>query len=56
MTPAQPTTLEEAQLIIHAHCTTIDQMSQDMVKLQGQVAWLTRQMFGRKSEKLTDDE
>ena len=29
-------------------------MSQDIVKLQGQVAWLTRQMFGRKSEKLPD--
>ena len=25
------------------------------MKLQGQVAWLTRQMFGRKGEKLTDD-
>lgn len=63
MTPPQPTTLEEAQPIINAqcatintHCATIDQMSLDMVKLQGQVAWLTHQMFGRKSEKLTADE
>jgi len=63
MTPPQPTTLEDAQPIINAQCATIDtqcatidQMSQDMVKLQGQVAWLTRQMFGHKSEKLTNDE
>ncbi len=54
MTPPTPTTLEEAQSIIHTLCATIDQMSQDVVKLQGQVAWLTRQMFGRKSERLPD--
>jgi transposase len=56
MTPPTPTTLEEAQSIINTQCATIDQMSQDMVKLQGQVAWLARQMFGRKSEKLSEPE
>lgn len=30
---------------------TIEQMSADMLKLQSQVAWLSRQLFGRKSEK-----
>jgi len=30
---------------------TIEQMSADMIKLQSQVAWLSRQLFGRKSEK-----
>lgn len=29
----------------------IEQMSADMLKLQSQVAWLSRQLFGRKSEK-----
>ena len=54
MTPPTPTTLEEAQSIIHTQCAANEKLSQDLVKLQGQVAWLTRQMFGRKSEKLPD--
>jgi transposase len=32
-------------------CAAIEQMSADMLKLQSQVAWLSRQLFGRKSEK-----
>jgi transposase len=58
MSPPVPDNFDQAKRIIgelfHANQqlqSTHEQLSQTVTKLQSQVAWLTRQMFGRKSER-----
>lgn len=46
MAPPKVTDLDEAQQTINELCATI-------TKQQSQIAWLTRQMFGRRSERFT---
>ena len=48
-------TNQQLQLTNEKLEATNEQLSQTVTKLQSQVAWLTRQMFGRKSERWAQD-
>ena len=56
MTPPTPDNFDHARRIIQTQTATITELHETLAKLQGQVAWLQRQMFGRKSEKLSPDQ
>jgi transposase len=51
LAPTLPETIEAFQQLVRDKDGVIESLSQDVVKLQGQVAWLTKQLFGRKSER-----
>ena len=53
MTPPQPANLDDAQQVINEQVETIQAQIETIQKQRGQIDWLTRQLFGRKSEKLT---
>ena len=54
MTVPVAITLEDAQQIINQQVDVINELTGTIEKQEGQIAWLTRQIFGRKSERLTD--
>jgi len=56
MDESQPQTLDEAQQLIDALRASNAQLTETVTDLQSQVAWMKRQLFGRKSERLTDAE
>lgn len=56
MTPPNVDNLDDARRVITGLCAAVEQSNATINRLQGQVEWLTRQMFGRKSERWSGDE
>ena len=54
MEESRPQSLEEAAQLIEELRATNQQLTETVTKQQSQIAWLTRQMFGRKSERVAD--
>lgn len=54
MDERQPQNLDEAKQLIDELTASNQQLTETVYDLQKQVAWLTRQMFGHKSERVTD--
>ena len=54
MDESKPDNLDEAQQLIDELRATNHQLTETVTDLQSRVAWLTRQVFGSKSERVAD--